>query len=87
MFYVYVLKSEKDKRLYIGYTDNLEKRVEEHSLGLNLSTRYRGPLRLIYYEAYLSSRDARIRESRLKKFKNSYTELKKRINYSLEIGI
>ena len=87
MFYVYVLKSEKDKRLYIGYTDNLEKRVEEHRLGLNLSTRYRGPLRLIYYEAYLSSRDARIRESRLKKFKNSYTELKKRINYSLEIGI
>lgn len=87
MVYVYVLKSEKDKRLYIGCTNDIKKRVQEHNSGLNTSTRYRRPFHLVYYEAYLSLKDARTRESRLKKFKNSYTELKKRIKYSLETGI
>jgi putative endonuclease len=85
MYYVYVLESEKDDRLYIGCTKDLKKRVQEHNSGLNCSTRYRAPLRLIYYKAYLSLRDARIREARLKKFKNAYTELKKRIVYSLKL--
>ena len=43
----------------------------------------RRPLELIYYEAYLSQKDALIRESKLKKFKNSYTELKKRLRNNL----
>ena len=84
MYYVYVLKSEKDGRLYIGYTNDLQRRCEEHNLGLSVATRSRRPFRLVYYEAYTSMKDARIRESRLKKFKNSYTELKKRIRHSLE---
>jgi len=87
MFYVYVLKSEKDKRLYIGCTNDIKKRVQEHNSGLNISTRHRRPFHLVYYKAYLSLKDARLRESRLKKFKNSYAELKKRIKYSLEAGM
>jgi putative endonuclease len=62
MFYVYILQSEKDKKLYIGFTSNLKERVKNHNLGLNLSTKYRIPLKLIYYETYLNEKDARSKE-------------------------
>lgn len=82
MFYVYVLKSQKDGLLYIGRTSDLRRRLKEHLAGQNLSTRNRRPIKLIYYEAYDSARDAQVRETRLKQFKNGYTELKKRLRYS-----
>ena len=82
MFYIYVLKSKKDEKLYIGYTKELESRVDEHNKGLCASTKDRRPFKLVYYEAYFSEGDARIRERRLKNFKNSYKELVKRINDS-----
>lgn len=66
MFYAYVLLSLKDKEKYIGYTADLIKRMEEHSKGLNFSTKYRRPLKLIYYEACLDERDAKQREKYLK---------------------
>ena len=62
MYYVYVLQSEKDLKLYIGFSSNLRKRVENHNLGLNISTKNRRPFKLIYYEAYLCDRDARDKE-------------------------
>lgn len=83
MFYVYVLKSKKDERLYIGYTSNLRKRFQEHNSGLNTSTKNRIPFSLVYYEAYRSIEDAKVREKRLKHFQNSYKELRKRLQYSL----
>jgi len=84
MFYIYVIKSKKDDKLYIGFTNDLRKRLIQHNQGLNKSTKYRIPFVLVYYETYLSEKDARIRERRLKRFKNSYTELKKRIKHSLD---
>jgi len=83
MYYVYILKSLKDNKLYIGYSSDLKRRFIEHNSGQNKSTRDRIPFKLIYYEAYYSVNDARRREMKLKQFKNSYTELKKRINFSL----
>ena len=80
-----MLKSYIDKHLYIGCTSNLEIRVSQHNEGASKATRSRRPFKLVYYEAYLSLKDARTRETRLKKFKNSYTELKKRIENSLKI--
>jgi putative endonuclease len=85
MFYVYVIKSKKDDSLYIGFTRDLRKRFSEHNLGLSRYTKSHTPFILVCYEAYSSEKDARIREKRLKKFKNSYTELKKRIINSLEV--
>ena len=79
MHYVYVLLSKKDNKLYIGRTGDLRRRFKEHNDGLNLSTKNRRPFVLVYYEAYKSSNDAARREVRLKKFNNSYTELRKRI--------
>ena len=83
MFYVYVLKSQKDGRLYIGVTQNLRQRLKKHNQRSNLSTKRRGPFVLVYYEAYRAKKDALIREKKLKKFKNSYKHLKNRIKYSL----
>ncbi|MCD6470942.1 GIY-YIG nuclease family protein [bacterium] len=59
MFYLYILKSSKDKKLYIGYTDNLKKRFREHNQGLAKSTKNRIPFDLIYYKAYFSKKDAK----------------------------
>lgn len=66
MFFVYILKSKKDGKLYIGFTKDLKKRVAFHNLGINTSTSWRKPLELIYYEGYLSEKDARTREKFLK---------------------
>jgi len=66
MYYVYVLYSKEDKKLYVGYTDNLKRRIAEHQNGLVPSTKHRRPLELIYYEACLSDVDAVAREKSLK---------------------
>lgn len=83
MFYVYILKSKKDGNLYIGSTNDLERRVEEHNAGLVFSTKARVPLDLIYYEAYKSQMDARNREKNLKIRSRAFAQLKRRIRESL----
>ncbi len=84
MYHVYVIQSKKDNKLYIGSTNNLKRRFFEHNQGLNKSTKHRIPFKLIYCETYASTKDAIIREKKLKGFKNSYAELKKRIINSLK---
>jgi len=66
MHYIYILLSEKDKQLYIGYTDNLKNRFEKHQNGFVRATKFRRPLELIHYEAYLKMSDAKRREKFLK---------------------
>jgi putative endonuclease len=66
MYFVYVLESEKDKKLYTGYTKDLEIRFEEHQKGRVESTKHRRPFKLIYYEACLVQEDALKREKYLK---------------------
>lgn len=83
MYYIYLLKSSKDGKLYIGFTNDLKRRILEHNRGLSKSTNYRGPFKLVYYEAYASKKDAKQREKMLKKFSGSYTHLKKRTKNSL----
>ena len=78
MFYIYVLQSKKDNKLYIGSTSNLSKRFKEHNDGKVESTSYRRPLDLIYYEAYKEESIARKREHLLKSGK-AHIELKKRL--------
>ena len=66
MHFLYILHSLKDGNFYTGITGNLERRVKEHMAGRNISTSYRQPLKLIYYEAYLLKPDAEAREKYLK---------------------
>ncbi len=79
MYYVYILKSKLNGELYIGYTNNLKYRLNEHNCGEVSSTRRYMPWLLIYYEAYLLEYFARRRERMLKYHSNSIKELKKRI--------
>jgi putative endonuclease len=51
MFYVYVLHSVADHGFYIGYSTDLKRRLSVHKHGASASTKYRGPWKLIYYEA------------------------------------
>ena len=83
MFYVYILKSKKDNLLYTGSTNDLRNRLKLHNEGKVFSTKNRIPFELIYYEAYKSEKDARIREKNLKLRSNALTQLKRRIKLSL----
>jgi len=65
-YYVYVLKSEKDNNNYVGYTKDLKERLTEHNDGKVNSTKYRTPLKLIYFEGCLNQQDATKREKYLK---------------------
>ncbi len=84
MFYVYVLKSEKDEELYIGSTNDLKRRIKEHQTGQSFSTKLRRPFELIYYEAYKIEKDAREREQALKLRGNARRFLKERMKESLK---
>ncbi len=60
--------SKKDNKFYTGFTTDLKRRFEEHCKGYVESTKDRKPLKLIYYEACLSQKDATHREKYLKTF-------------------
>ncbi len=66
MFYVYILQSLKDGKLYTGFAEDLRKRILKHNLGKVFSTKSRRPLRLIYLEVCLHKEDAKQREKYLK---------------------
>jgi len=82
-FYVYTLKSEKDNSLYIGYTNDLQRRVTEHNKGESKATKHKSLWKLVYYEAYKSQSDAKHREKQLKRFAQAHKALKQRIRNSI----
>jgi putative endonuclease len=59
---VYVLFSELDQLIYVGYTKDIKRRLNEHLEGRVISTKYRRPLKLIFIEYYLLKEDAKYRE-------------------------
>ena len=73
MHFVYVLLSLKDKRFYIGLSNNLTRRIKEHKYGKGQSTKGRRPLVLLYYEAHASQKDAKRREKYFKTSKGRTT--------------
>src|SRR3989344_8712333 len=67
MPYVYILRSEKDKNLYVGTcSDNVEKRLQQHNQGRVRSTRLRRPFSLLYNEYFKTLFEARKKEWELK---------------------
>ena len=81
MFYVYVLKSPVADTVYIRFSADLRQRIKEHQQKLHPGWK------LVYYEAYLDERDARLRERKLKQYGASLGHLKARIKNSLDQAI
>lgn len=79
MYHVYILVDD-NKKIYIGYSANLDRRISEHELSkVYTSSRMSNP-RLYYSEAYISEDLAKEREKNLKRFGSSYFGLMKRID-------
>ena len=78
MWYVYILKSLKEGRFYVGSTNDLRRRVQEHKEGLCESTRHRAPVNLEAYIAVKNELVARSLEKYLKSGSGIAT-LRKRI--------
>jgi len=83
MYHVYLLRSQKNCSFYIGFTNNVERRLKEHNAGLVGYTKKFSPWKLIYYESFLALDDAKRREKALKSFGKTYSGLKLRIKDSL----
>lgn len=66
MYYTYVLRSEKNGRLYTGATNDLRKRLKLHNDGKSNFTKKDKPYELIYYEACRQKEGAFTREAYLK---------------------
>ena len=84
MYHVYLLKSQKNNSLYIGYTNDIDRRLKELNAVIIVYTKKYLPWTLIYYESYVSLEDTKKREKSLKHFGRAYSQLKKRINASLK---
>jgi putative endonuclease len=66
LFFVYILRSEKDGRFYVGMTENVERRLKEHNSGKTKSTKAYIPWILFFTESFETRIEARAREVYLK---------------------
>lgn len=80
MHTVYVLKSEKDKNLYIGCTSDIKERLKYHNSGKVLSTKNRRPFNLIFTEEYPDKYEAFNKERYYKTAKGK-KELKEKMTH------
>lgn len=72
-YYVYILASKRNGTLYIGVTNNLLKRVDEHkSRIIDGFTKKYNVHNLVYYEQHNDIDCAITREKRVKKWKRKY---------------
>jgi putative endonuclease len=77
MYYVYILKSLKDGKYYIGSTANVADRLAYHNAGKQRSTKNRTPFQLVYQEEYELKTVALAREKQIKSYKggNAFQKL------------
>jgi len=79
MYTVYVIRSEKLRRYYIGYTEDIEDRLRHHNSGANKSTRPGIPWYVVYRELHVDEKSAWLRERQIKAYKGG-AAFKKLIN-------
>ncbi len=65
-YFVYILQSERDGSYYVGYTSNLEQRLNRHNMGRSAYTRGKAPWKLVYQEVRGSKSEAMRREREIK---------------------
>lgn len=69
MFKIYILKSERTNKHYIGQTDNLNGRLKKHNSGKVKSTKFGIPWTVIHFEECPTRDEAMKREKEIKNFK------------------
>ncbi|RPJ28154.1 MAG: GIY-YIG nuclease family protein [Chloroflexi bacterium] len=66
LFFVYILRSQRLERYYVGSTENVEKRLHEHNSGKSASTRAGMPWELIHTECFRTRSEAMLQERKIK---------------------
>jgi putative endonuclease len=66
MWYVYLLKSQKQRWYYVGSTDELERRLNEHNEGRVISTKHYRPLTIVFKKEFAQEKEAREYERMIK---------------------
>jgi len=66
MFFVYAIKSEQRNYIYVGLTNDIDRRILQHNTGKSKTTKPYTPFRLIYTEQCQTRLQARAREKYLK---------------------
>ena len=66
MYFVYAISSLERNYIYVGLTDNIERRLSEHNSGKNKTTKPYAPFVVIYFEECSSRIEARIKEKYFK---------------------
>ncbi len=75
MYYVYIIQSLVDYSYYVGHTNDLDKRLDEHNKGKSKYTRHKVPWKLVYQEIFKTRGEAMKRENEIKRKKRkSYIE-------------
>jgi putative endonuclease len=72
MYNTYILESEKSKKWYIGHSNDLKRRIQEHNHGQTKSTKNKGPWKLIFKREFKNRSEALDFEFVLKKLKNKH---------------
>ncbi len=77
MYTTYILQNDTLGRYYIGSSNNIVRRLNEHNRGQTKSTRRKGTWKLIYKEEYKSVSEAKKREIQIKSYKggNAFKKL------------
>ena len=68
---LYIFQSQTTRRFYIGSTNDLPRRLDEHRRGHCHATRGRGPWKLVYQERWDTLAEARRREFEIKQWKSA----------------
>ncbi len=68
-YYVYILKSLKDGKYYIGSTKDVNARLNYHNAGKQRSTKHRIPFVLMHHEQHADKKSALAREKQIKSYK------------------
>ena len=69
MYKVYILKSLKNSRYYVGHSEDITNRLKRHNKGLIRSTRNGRPWELVYFEDYPTKQTAYKRELQIKSYR------------------
>ena len=75
MYYVYAISSLERNYIYVGLTDNLERRFFEHNNGKNKTTKPYLPFKIIYTQEFETRLEARQNEKYFKRYKREFNVL------------